>query len=265
MSFLEEIIGKTRESISDGYYELPPAGKEKKSLKKQLEKFTIIAEIKPASPTEKDLFSGNSEQLAAEYASKGAGAISVLCANSVFRGRLENLEAAGKTGLPVLAKDFVLSPKQLEAYSGRADAVLLISGIFDRNLADNLLDEMIAHSHSLGLEVVLETRTKEEYAKAMETDADIVGINNRNLDTLELNVSHYKSVIHESKLTRFDATRPDTELPIWTSAGEKKKPAIAESGFSKKEQVEEAKALGLDGVLVGTALLKGELKLEDIT
>lgn len=243
-SFLQKATFSVRNRLEEGYYEAAGDGRfKKRSLKAALEeRFCLIAEIKPKSPTAGDLFRGSAEKLAGAYREGGARAVSVICEADAFGGSLSNISSAKKAGLPVLAKDFVISEKQLYAYAARgADAVLLIQELFDANLAEKSRDALIAKARSLGMDVVLESHSEEAFEKAQISDADILGINNRDLTCLTVDVTH-----------AFDVFKKHASA----------KPVIAESGFSTKEQLEAAKKTGFRGVLVGTALLSAENPLE---
>lgn len=245
MTFLEEVVDGVRDSIQNGYYDQRPTQAipfEKASLKAALrESFSIIAEIKPASPTAGALYSGDVGALATTYSDAGARAISVLCEQTRFGGKLENLHKAKKTGLPVLAKDFVVSEKQLQAYAAHgADAALLIFELFQRRKTEVGLETAIRRAHENGLEVLLEVHSADALQKALKTDADVVGINNRDLDDLSLNVLHFQNVLSDAYL----------------EAGTIEKPIIAESGFQSPHDVQMAKLADLRGVLIGTGILK---------
>ncbi len=246
MSFLDDVTQGVRKNLETGHYNLPQdAAKNTRDTPNRFmaairQRFTIIAEIKPTSPSAGALYSGDIESLARAYADGGAGALSVLCEGTRFGGKPQNLALARRAGLPVLAKDFVVSIRQLESYAAHgADAVLLIQELFDRKKTDTTRDDMIKAAHELGLAVLLEAHSCDAVLRALDSDADAVGINNRNLDDLGMNPIHYLNVFSEIGAQK-------AEL----------KPLIAESGFATKQDVDLAKENGFSGVLVGTSLLK---------
>ena len=198
----------------------------------------IIAEVKYRSPAEGPIRRAEGAAgMARLYARGGAVAISVLTEEKHFEGRLEFVpDVKDAVGIPVLMKDIFLDPVQIDAAERiGADAVLLIAGLFTRPLSAASLQEMIAHSHSRGLEVLLETHTAEEYLMAGQTEADLVGINNRNLDTLA---------------TTLDVSRRlRPRIPEGVTV-------VAESGIEERDQVVEMERLGMHAVLVGTALMR---------
>lgn len=246
MSFLDDVTQGVRKNIEAGHYEVhqtvrrDDTGLSNNFISALTQRFTIIAEIKPTSPSAGALYSGNIESLAHAYASGGAGALSVLCEGTRFGGKPHNLALARTAGLPLLAKDFVVSKRQLQAYATYgADAVLMIQELFDRKMTDEPRDDMIQAAHELGLAVLLEAHACDAVEMALQSNADAVGINNRNLDDLGMNPVHYLNV--------------RSEIGPKTAAF---KPLIAESGFATKQDVDMARQNGFAGVLVGTSLLK---------
>lgn len=148
---------------------------------------TIIAEIKRASPSKGILFKGDSiEKLVHIYEENGASAISVVTEEKYFHGSLGNLRTIRKcTHLPLLRKDFIIhSAEIVESREAGADALLLIASLLPAKTLKtflNLVDE-------LGMEAVVEVHTREDLRKALAAGAEIIGINNRNLKTMELNL-----------------------------------------------------------------------------
>ena len=130
----------------------------------------------------------------------GAIGISVLTEPKHFNGSLHSLVEARRTvKLPILMKDIILSPLQLEAASKLgANVALLIVALFDRGYCEYNLNAMIATAHSKGLEVLLETHTAEEFQVAVGTPADLVGINNRDLATLKVDLNVTKKILEQN-------------------------------------------------------------------
>ena len=172
---------------------------------------------------------------AQDFLRNGADAISAVVEPQIFRGNLGNVAIAKKTGLPVLFKDFVISEAQIEAAARTgADAMLIVARACGRLGLDT--DNMISKAHSLGLEVLLECYDGKEMEAALETDADMLGINNRDLQTLKVDLGRTKSIVE-----RF---------------GKLEKPLISESGVRNRADVEFLMGCGVKGVLVGTAIWK---------
>ncbi|MFH1180331.1 MAG: indole-3-glycerol-phosphate synthase [Candidatus Bathyarchaeota archaeon] len=199
----------------------------------------LITEIKTASPSMGAIVDKiDLKHVAREMMHNGAACISVLTEPKNFNGDITYLEKVRKAvDIPILMKDFILSPIQLRvAQKNGADAVLLIKTLFDRGYCECSLDEMISYAHHRDLEVLLETHTLEEFNKSMETDADLIAINNRDLRTLEVNLG--------------------TTRKILTQAENVCKPVVSASGIKSTIDIANLKNLGVSAYLVGTALMK---------
>jgi len=198
------------------------------------EKFIIIAEVKRASPFKEDFRSNfDPVELAKLYELGGAKAISVITEENFFRGSLEYLAVIRTvTDLPILRKDFILDPIQIEeAKAFGADFVLLIASI----LKKEELAELISYTKKLGLSCLVEVHDEEEIEKVMSFQPDLIGINNRDLKTLKVDLS--------------------TSLRLFEKIS-KKVPVIAESGYEDPKQIKSLLIKGFKGVLIGTSLVK---------
>ena len=194
----------------------------------------LIAEIKGASPsagTIREAF--DPAGIARAYAASGAAAISVLTDARFFHGADAHLPLVRRAvDVPVLRKEFVLDPYQVyEARGLGADAVLLIVAI----LAPASLGDLAGLAEELGMAALVEVHTPPELETALRARAALVGINNRNLDTLETTLD----------VSRQLRPRVPPEVTV-----------VAESGIEERAQVEEMERLGVDAVLVGTALMR---------
>jgi indole-3-glycerol phosphate synthase len=204
----------------------------------------LIAEFKRRSPSKTAFPLKHSfEEIIATY-DKHAAAISILTDQKFFGGSLEDLcEAEHLSQLPLLRKDFIIDEYQiLEARQFGASAILLIARI----LAPEKLQEFLKIAHSLDMHALVEVHNEAELEKVLKTDAEIIGINNRDLDTLKVDISL------TSKLAR--------QVP-------EGKIIVAESGLTSREELEELKGV-VDAVLIGTSLLQAEdlgKKLEELT
>lgn len=241
MDILDNFIAKAQESISEGYYDRlkqPKAPMPKVSLVEKLakQKFTLITEIKHASPIGEYSYRQIDAQVAAqEFRESGSDAISVVVEPKIFRGNLENISQAKTAGLPVLFKDFVISEVQINAAKASgADVVLLVAKALSRT--NKNLNEMIAKAHAAGLEVLLECYDEDEFGLAIETDVDILGINNRDLTTLKVDLARTKRIM---------SSVPNSKI---------KKPVISESGMKTAADVQFITKSGVKGALVGTAI-----------
>ncbi len=195
---------------------------------------SVIAEVKRRSPSKGELADiPDPAALASAYAAGGADAISVLTERRRFGGSLEDLHAVrAAVATPLLRKDFVVTPYQLlEARAAGADLVLLIVAA----LEGELLAELHAEARSLGLTVLTEVHDEDEVERAVDLGAELVGVNARNLKTLEVDPSTFGRLV---KLL------PDSVV------------AVAESGISGREDAARFAGEGADVVLVGEALVR---------
>ena len=199
----------------------------------------IIAELKYASPSlgniRKD---GQPAEIARAMLAGGAKALSVVTDPDNFQGGTHVLaEVAEYVDAPVIMKDVIVSPAQLEVGSGAgADAVVLISEIFSRNLAEVNLGQMMGHARGLGLEVLVETNDPTEFEALRKQRPDLYGVNNRNLSTFQVELS--------------------TTEKILALAGELDRPVVSESGIESREDVRRLKKAGADAFLVGTSIMR---------
>jgi indole-3-glycerol phosphate synthase len=195
---------------------------------------SLIAEVKRASPSKGALNPNlDAVALAKTYARCGAAAISVLTESKYFMGSGSDLEAIKNAlpNVPVLRKDFILEPYQLvEARAWGADAILLIVAILDYVT----LQHLVAESHRLGMQCLLEVHNEDELKRALKCDAQLIGVNNRNLDTLEVDISVTQKL------------RP--LIPP-------ERIVVSESGIKRREDIEKLKDWGVDAVLIGEALV----------
>ena len=240
MDILDRFLENAEKSIAEGYYDVGKAeGIKRVSLRKKLgERFTVITEIKHASPSgDYEYREIDPEKTAMDFLASGSDAISAVVEPKLFRGKLSNIPRAKKAGLPVLFKDFVISHKQIDAAANvGADVVLLVVKALSRMEID--LDSMVGKAHEAGLEVLLESYDEDEMRLAMESDADILGINNRDLQTLKVDIGRTKRILEKT--------------------GTCDKPVISESGIKSADDVRFVRKLGVSGVLVGTAIWKAE-------
>ena len=203
--FLDVLAQNAKKTINEGYYELSTSiSTTVVSLKKAIveSKHTpIITEIKAASPSLGIIRQDFSPERVAEAMEKGgAVGISVLTEPKHFKGSLISLAKVRETvRLPLLMKDIILSPIQLENASKiGANAVLLIEALFERGYCECDTHEMIAKAHSENLEVLLETHDENEFRFAIDSDADLIGINNRDLGTLKVDLGVTKRILEKN-------------------------------------------------------------------
>ncbi len=200
--FLDMLAQDAKETIHEGFYEvythiLAPVVSLKKAILES-SNVPVISEIKGASPSLGAIRKNfDPEEVAGAMENGGAVGISVLTEPKHFKGSLGCLAEARKAvKLPILMKDVIISPIQLEAASKiGANAVLLIEALFERKYCECGIHEMIAQARSRRLEVLLETHNEDEFRASINTDADLIGINNRNLGTLEVDLEVTKRIL----------------------------------------------------------------------
>ncbi len=243
MNILEQIIADKQKEVAAkkqtvpvaSYEEMPLFNRQKKSLRSSLLKLGstgIIAEFKRRSPS-KGIINANADvvSVTATYAQQAAG-ISVLTDEKYFGGNNDDLAKAREAvNIPLLRKDFIIDEYQLyEACAIGADVILLIAA----NLSVQQTKSLARIAKSLGLEVLLEVHNEEELAHLCD-DVTMVGINNRNLKTFEVNINTSLDLIQK--------------LP-------KEKPAIAESGINNIDSIVTLRSAGFKGFLIGENFMK---------
>ncbi len=209
----------------------------KNALKKQnINDIRIIAELKKASPS-KGIIREDFEflKIAREYEENNAAAISVLTESEFFMGKLDYLKEINKAvNIPLLRKDFLFDPYQIyEARANGADAVLLIAAILEKSL----LEELLFVVKKLSMNALVEVHTKEELKKVLQTDAEIIGINNRNLNTFDTNIQ--------------------TSIDLMADIPESKV-IVTESGIKTKEDIQKLSKAGVDAFLIGESFMRAD-------
>ena len=244
MSALDSIIAGVREDLEQRrmpmgqlleHLELAPAVRS--CLPNLLtSEMSIISEIKRSSPSKGSLAQiDDPAGLAAQYEQAGASVISVLTERRRFGGSLTDLDSVRKTvDIPVLRKDFMISEYQFyEARAHGADVVLLIVAA----LGQNQLDDYFQLTKELGMNALVEVHTHDELERALEISPEIIGVNSRNLKTLEVDTQAFSELI--------------PKIPSGIAR-------VAESGISKREDVIFAQECGATAILVGEALVRAQ-------
>ncbi len=212
------------------------------------DRIRVIAEVKGASPSQGRIARDfRPAEVAAGYEAGGAAAVSVLTERRKFLGSMAHLEAVrGAVGLPVMRKEFIFTDYQiLEARAGGADAVLLIAAI----LETAHLEDLRGRAEEVGMDALVEVYAEEELARALEAGTRVLGVNNRNLRTFEVDVEHTSRV--------FSQLAPGQREALVL---------VSESGIFGWREVAPLAEEGVDAILVGEALMRapspGELLRE---
>ncbi|MBT2214836.1 indole-3-glycerol phosphate synthase TrpC [Virgibacillus dakarensis] len=198
------------------------------------QRMNVIAEIKRASPSKGAIqMEVDPVEQAKQYAVLGAGAISVLTDSTFFKGSMDDLRAVrAAVDIPLLCKDFIIDPIQIEqAKAAGANIILLIVAALD----EDQLRSLYNYAKSLQLDVLCEVHNEKEMQIAVELDADIIGINNRNLKTFEVDLHVTKKL---APMVKNSAAL-----------------LIGESGVKSRTDVERLEAAGVKGILVGETLM----------
>jgi len=254
-SFVFTLARSAAQNIAEGYYrDLEIEGtrrRAQRSMRKSLvssKLVPLLAEIKFTSPAEGKLRpAGDVMGIAQAYERGGVSGISVLTEPKHFEGDIRYLPIVKRSvKVPVLMKDIIIDPVQIDAGADMgADAVLFIAAIFMNGLANASLGGMFSRARARGLEVLFEAHTEEEYFFALESEADVVGINNRNLENLEVSLETSKRLLGRGRRERERLKRMG-----------KDKLVISESGIRTRREMDELKALGADGFLIGSTFMK---------
>jgi indole-3-glycerol phosphate synthase len=180
----------------------------------------------------------NPASIAKQMIAGGSRALSVLTPPHLFHGSPEYfMKVRQAVDVPLLMKDIMIDKVQIDAAKKiGADYMLVIQSLFDQKYLKEI-DEFIGYGHKQGLEILLEVHTKEEFQNALKTEADIIGINNRNLDTLEIDLK-------------------TTELVL--EGYEKSKIILSESGINTPADIQYLKKCGADAFLIGSSIMKSD-------
>lgn len=242
MGFLTEIVEATRRRLERSPLDasalmalalpLPPARPFEAALRSGIEP-AVIAEIKRSSPSAGKIAEADPAARARTYEAAGAAAVSVLTEPTHFEGSLADLRAVHfAVSIPVLRKDFLIEPTQvIESRVEGADAILLIAAA----VSASELTALVAAARDLGLGALVETHSEADLDKALATDAAVIGVNARDLETLEVDVERALELARRVPADRV---------------------TVLESGIASRADVERAADAGARAVLVGESLMR---------
>lgn len=254
---MDVLAQDSKRIIADGYYQQEPVQSieiKEFSFRENIlrcKRNPVITEVKLASPSRNTIRENvDVVDVASAMIRGGAIGLSVLTEPNRFKGSLDNLRRIReRVNVPLLMKDFIVSMDQVDAASRfGADAVLLIQALFDRNYCDRSLSEMVQYAHSLGLEVLLEAHTEDEFKKVVGSDADMIGINNRDLRTFAVNLNTTASILKKNN-------RGDRIV-------------VSESGVESSRDLRFLRDAGACAFLVGTSVMSSnniEEKVRELT
>ena len=244
MSVLERIVEDTRGEVDRRRESVPQSRLEKviaerpegRPFEEALLRpgISLIAEHKRRSPSAGMIRDGSTvDEIVAAYERGGAAALSILTEPFHFGGSLDDMRAArAATSIPVLRKDFIVDPYQLyESAAAGADAILLIVAALD----PDPLYELLREARALDLDALVEVHDERELEVALDVEADVLGINNRDLADFSVDIERTYELL--------------SDVP----AG---KTVVSESGFSTRDQLDDLERVGVDAVLIGETLMR---------
>ena len=253
-SILKTLVKNSFKAIDDGMYEINGDREYNNhtclSLRNnilQCRLNPLLTEIKYASPSNGTLVDYNEmkvEEIAMTMERAGAIGISILAQPYLFNGSIDHILKARKyVTVPILMKDIVVSDVQIKAAKKvGADCILLIKTVFDSNLSEGSLETLAEYARKIGLEVILETHDEVEFNEAVKSNSkskrpfSLIGINNRNLNTLEVDLN--------------------TTVQILSEASKGNNIVISESGIKDPKDIIKLKSAGADAFLIGTTLME---------
>jgi len=207
---------------------------------------TLITEIKFSSPSLGEIKKiSDPVQIAKSMIKGGAKALSILTQPYLFSGSPEFfIKIRKEIDVPLLMKDIIIDKIQIDAAKKiGADYILLIQSLFDQGLVKEI-DELLDYGHKNGLKILLESHTRAEFENSLKTEADILGINNRNLDTLELDINNTKRILEGYKNSKM---------------------IISESGIVTPKDVNFLHDCGANAFLVGSSIMKSDNIQESVS
>lgn len=242
-NILRKLVNNSQAAIDDGVYDvdanLQQSNKDLIQIIKTNPHATLLTEIKFASPSLGKIRTlTDPASVAKQMIAGGSKALSVLTQPHLFNGSPQYfMKVRQAVDVPLLMKDVMIDKIQIDtAKKIGADFILLIQSLFDQNYLKEI-DEFIGYAHKQGLEILLEVHTKGEFEKALTTDVDLIGINNRNLDTLEIDLKTTERVL---------------------DGYQKSRPILSESGIETPEDIQYLKKCGADAFLIGSSIMKSD-------
>jgi len=229
---IDEGIYDVKENLSKSNTDLIESIKENQHA-------TLITEIKFSSPSLGEIKKiSDPVQIAKSMIKGGAKALSILTQPYLFSGSPEFfIKIRKEIDVPLLMKDIFIDKIQIDAAKKiGADYILLIQSLFDQGLVKEI-DELLDYGHKNGLKILLESHTRAEFENSLKTEADILGINNRNLDTLELDINNTKRILESYKNSKI---------------------IISESGIETPKDVSFLHDCGVNAFLVGSSIMKSD-------
>jgi len=242
-NILKRLVVNSQAAIDDGTYEidanLQKSDKDLIQIIKSNPHPTLLTEIKFASPSLGKIRTlTDPASIAKQMIAGGSKALSILTQPNLFHGSPEYfMKVREAVDIPLLMKDVMIENIQIDAAEKiGADYILLIQSLFDQGFLKEI-DEFIEYAHKKELKILLEVHTKQEFENALKSKADLIGVNNRNLDTMEIDLKTTEKVLEGY----------DKLMPI-----------LSESGIETVEDIQYLKKSGADAFLVGSSIMKSD-------
>jgi len=244
-SILKKLVNNSQSAIEDRVYEVKTNVNMNKSSQDFLQMMksnihaTLLTEIKFSSPSLGNIRKiTDPVSIAKQMIAGGSKALSILTQPYLFNGSPEYfIQVRRAVDVPLLMKDVMIDRIQIDAAQKiGADYILLIQSLFDQGFIKDI-DGFIEYGHTKGLKILLEVHTKQEFQNALRTKADLIGINNRNLDTMEIDLKTTEIILRDYKKTR---------------------PILSESGIETPEDIQYLKRCGADAFLIGSSIMKSD-------
>ena len=242
-NILRRLVNNSQTAIDDGVYDvdvkLQKSSKDFVQIIKSNNHATLLTEVKFSSPSLGKIRTlSDPVSIAKQMIAGGSKALSILTQPHMFNGLPEYfIQVRQAVDVPLLMKDIMIDTIQIDAAEKiGADYMLVIQSLFDQGFLKDI-DEFIKYGHKKGLKILLEVHTKQEFQNALKTESDLIGINNRNLDTLEIDLKTTERVLEGYKKTR---------------------PILSESGIETPADIQYLKKCGADAFLIGSSIMKSD-------
>jgi indole-3-glycerol phosphate synthase len=242
-NILKRLVNNSQTAIDDGVYDvdvkLQKSSKDFVQIIKSNNHATLLTEVKFSSPSLGKIRTlSDPVSIAKQMIAGGAKALSILTQPHMFNGSPEYfIQVRQAVDVPLLMKDIMIDTVQIDAAEKiGADYMLVIQSLFDHGFLKDI-DGFIKYGHKKGLKILLEVHTKQEFQNALKTESDLIGINNRNLDTLEIDLKTTERVLEGYKKTR---------------------PILSESGIETPADIQYLKKCGADAFLIGSSIMKSD-------
>lgn len=240
---LQKLVQNSKAAITDGTYEISESLQNSRfdlvQLIKGARHAPLITEVKFSSPSLGKIRTlSNPVHIAQSMIEGGAIGLSVLTQPHFFNGSPEIfVQIRKQVEIPLLMKDIIVDKIQIDAAQKLgADYILLIQSLFDQGYLDEI-DEFIDYAHKKNVRVLVESHTKQEFENSLKTDADLIGINNRDLDTLEIDIETTEKLLKNHNKSR---------------------PILSESGIETPSDIQFLRKCGADAFLVGSSIMKSD-------